>query len=304
MIIKVSDDLKKQEIWANGMELCNIMGMDFINGKRITSYTSNEKKHVHTFENPVLMTDNYKISKLKPSLRDTLFSLFQSKPRWIEYDGVSTYWDETHKKVWCPSIDTILFAKTLKEFLKNNKNLKTAVEIGSGSGFLSKYILEKSESIDSLLAIDFNPNAIKSAMDNIQDSRLNTHCGDALEKIKGKKFDLIVCNPPYVPRKGSIDDNPYEGVSLMRYLIQKGHKYLNKGGVLLINVSSLSWNLVFDEEPKMKMNILEKMEVPLKVNNIMNNKEWIDYLESLGLEKNLKRGYEYWQELNIIEFRN
>ncbi|NCN86796.1 hypothetical protein GW932_03105 [archaeon] len=45
------------------------------------------------------------------------------------------------------------------------------------------------------------------------------------------------------------------------------------------------------------------MKVPLKVNNIMNNKEWLKYLESRGLNKNMHDGYEYWQELNILEFR-
>ncbi len=316
MIIKISEDLGKEEIWANGMELSNIMGMDFVGGKRVSSYPSNSKKYIYTFTNPVLMTDNYKIGKLEPGLRDTLFSLFQCKPRLIEYDHVSTYWDDTHKGVWCPSIDTLLFAKVLKKFLKENKNLKTGVEIGCGSGFLTKYVLEKSKEINNFLAIDINPYAIKSVEDNIGDERLQVHCGDALKKIngaspgvpqntefRGKKFDLIICNPPYVPRPGSIDDNPYEGVSLMRHLIQKGQKYLNDGGVLILNVSSLAEDLVFDKEPLMKSVVLDKMKVPLKVNNIMNNKDWLKYLESKGLEKNMHDGYLYWQELKILEFR-
>lgn len=303
MIIKISDDLKKEEIYANGMELSNIMGLDFINGKRISNYPLTEKRYVHTFTNPVLMTDNYKISKLEPTKRDTLFSLFQCKPRIIEYDGVNTIWDETHKGVWCPSIDTILFAKVLKTFLKKNNKLKTGVEVGAGSGFLAKYILEKNKSLKEFWAIDINPYAIKSVKDNIKDKRLKVHLGDAIKKIKGKKFDLIICNPPYVPREGSIDDNPYEGINLLRHLVHEGQKYLNENGILLINVSSLGWDLIFNEKPKMKMKILEKMKVPLKVNNIMNNKKWIAYLEKHGLEKNFHEGYEYWQELNIIEFR-
>lgn len=303
MIINISDDLKQEEIWANGLELSNIMGLDFVDGKRISFYPFTSKKYVHTFKNPVLMSDNYKIGKLNPSLRDTLFSLFQCKPRWVKYDGVSTYWDETHKGVWCPSIDTILFAKVLKKFFSENRDFKKGLEIGCGSGFLTKYVLEKLKSIESFLAIDINPYAIKSAEDNINDCRLQVHCGDALEKIEGEKFDLIICNPPYVPRQGGIDDNPYEGVKLMKYLIQGGGKYLNEGGVLLLNVSSLGKKLVFDKKPLMKMKLLETMKVPLKVNNIMNNENWLNYLMSQGLEKNFHEGYEYWQELEILEFR-
>jgi hypothetical protein len=35
MIIKITNDLKKEEIWANGTELASIMGKDRKNDKRI-----------------------------------------------------------------------------------------------------------------------------------------------------------------------------------------------------------------------------------------------------------------------------
>lgn len=304
MIIKVSADLKEQEIWANGIELSNIMGMDFVNGKRISFYPSKERKLVHTFSDPILMTDNYRIAQLSPTLRDTLFSLFQSYPRIVEYDGVSTSWDERHKGVWSPSIDTLLFAKVLNGFLSKNKNIKKGVEIGCGSGFLTKYILAKSKNIEQFLAIDINPNAIKSVEDNIHDNRLDVHCGDGIEKIKNEKYDLIVCNPPYVPRIDSIDDNPYEGISVIRELVHNGQKYLSPNGVLLLNTSSLCWNLVFDKELSMNFKVLDKMKVPLKVNNILNNADWIKYLIKLGLKKDFHDGYEYWHEISILEFKN
>ena len=138
MIIKVSPDLKKQEIFANGNQLANIMGMDRKNGKRILTYPDSEKVYVHTFKNPVLITDNYQISKLKPTLRDTLFSLYASPRKIFEYDGVSTIYKPSYISVWSPSIDTVLFAKMLNEIFKKRKDLQKALEIGCGSGFLSK----------------------------------------------------------------------------------------------------------------------------------------------------------------------
>ena len=118
------------------------------------------------------------------------------------------------------------------------------------------------------------------------------------------KFDLLICNPPYVPRRDSIDDNPYEGVELLYHLVHSGQDYLNPGGVLLINISSLCWNIVFKKKPFMKIKIFEKMEVPLKVNNILNNRAWLSYLEKNGLKKRYKNGYDYWQTLFIAMFEN
>jgi SAM-dependent methyltransferase len=299
MLIKISSDLKKEEMWANGDELASIMGKDRKNGKRVLSFPIDKKVYVWTFKNPVLITDNYKICKLNPTTRDSIFSLLSSRPRIIEYDGVSTFWDNSHIKVWCPSIDTVLFAKALRKILLG-KNFKTAMEIGCGSGFLSKYLLQKNRKIKSMLINDISPYAIKSAMDNIKDKRALFYVGDGLKKIKNQKFDLIICNPPYVPRPGSIDDNPYEGIELLNHLVHEGQNYLNEGGVIVTNVSSLCWDLIFNKKPKMKMKIIEKLNVPLKVNNILNNKNWLDYLKKLGLKKEYHEGYEYWQDINII----
>ncbi|HOW37246.1 MAG TPA: class I SAM-dependent methyltransferase [Candidatus Pacearchaeota archaeon] len=302
MIIRISDNLKNQEIWANGNELASIMGKDKKNGKRVLDYPENEKQIVCNFANPVLITDNYRISKLKPALRDTVFSLYSSRPRIIEYDGVSVRWDEKYKTVWCPSIDTILFAKVLKKILPKLKDIRTVAEIGCGSGFLSKYLLEKNKKIESLWINDINPQAIACAKENIKDKRAKFFVGNGLKLIRNKKFDLIICNPPYIPRPKSIDDNPYEGVSLLYHFLNQGKKYLSKRGILITNISSLSEKIVLKKKPKIE--ILETMTVPLKVNNLMNNPSWIKYLMKNGLKKKMFRGYEYWQKINIVSIEN
>ncbi len=305
MIIKIAKNLKSQKYFANGAELAGIMGRDRKNGRRISDYPPKKKVFVHEFKKPVLLTDNFRIGRLKPALRDTLFSLCESRPRIVEYGGVSVFWDHSHFNVWCPSIDTVLFAKGLEKVLKNKKRIFTrAAEIGCGSGFLSKFTLEKCPRLKSILINDINPFAVKCAMDNIKDKRALFYAGDGMGKIKGEKFDLLICNPPYVPRPSSIDDNPYEGVGLLNHLIHHGRRYLNPGGVLVLNVSSLCAGIVLKEKPLMKMELLEKMKVPLKVNNIQNNKAWLAYLAKLGLKKKLKNGYDYWQELRVVKLTN
>lgn len=305
MIIKVSRDLKTQQIWANGIELCSIMGHDRRHGKRVSAFPAVKKQLVASFKNPVLMTDNHRIAKLRPALRDTLFSLFNEKPRTVEYDDVSVFWDSTHQNVWCPSIDTLLFAKALKKLFKQKNNFKTAAEIGCGSGFLSKFVLAKCPRLESMLINDLNPYAVKCAMDNIKDSRANFYHGNGFAKIKNQKFDLLLCNPPYVPRPGSIDDNPYEGVGLLNYLLHNAADHLNPAGVMVLNISSLCQQIVLRKKPLLPLQILTQMSVPLKVNNIMNNHSWLKYLTTkCGLKKHLKNGYEYWQTLFIVALRN
>ena len=317
----MSNDLKEQKIYANGDELANIMGLDREDGKRVVGYPPDKEVHVHSFKDPILMTDNYRISQLNPTLRDTLFALYESRPRIIEYDGVSTIWDQRHSNVWCPSIDTLLFAKALRKIFVENfsfrnddltididiNNIKRVIEIGCGSAFLSKYLLTKSK-IENIMINDINPEAVKCAMDNIRDSRALFMDGDGLELLRyetdlkyfAKKFDLIICNAPYVPRPDSINGNPYEGIELLTHLVHNGQRYLNKGGIIITNISSLGWKLVFKEITEMNMFEIESLKVPLKVNNILNNKDWLEYLRKLGLKSENNNGYEYWQRINIV----
>ena len=305
MIIKVSKDLKKQQIWANGVELASIMGKDRQQGKRMITYPDSKKTFVTEFKNPVLMTDTYKISQHKPTLRDTLFSLYNNKPRIVEYDGVNTFWDDSHINVWCPSIDTILMAKAIGKILKKNPKIKTVIEIGCGSGFISKYILAKGNNITSILINDINPYAIKSAKDNIKDKRAKFILGNGIKMIQNKNFDLIICNPPYIPRPNSIDDNPYEGIGLLKYLLHNGQNHLNPNGYLVTNISNLCEKQVLSIKPQMSIKKVETMKVPLKVNNILNNSNWVNYLvQKCGLEKTLKQGYEYWQRIDIVALKN
>jgi release factor glutamine methyltransferase len=308
MLIKVSNDLKKMDVYANGNELATIMGKDRIKNKRIYSYPLTKKQFVATFNNPILMTDTAAIAKLPCELRDTLFSLYMSRPRIVEYDGTSVWWNDTkHISVWCPSIDTILFAKALNKIFQKNNSFKTALEIGTGSGFLSKYCLQKLKALEEMYILDISPYAIQCAQDNITDIRARFLTANALEFLKSskKKFDLLICNPPYVPRPKSIDDNPYEGVSLLYELLHNAKNYLNPNGILVINISSLSMDIAFDKKPMLPVKLLEKLEVPLKVNNIHNNKAWLDYLiKKHNLKVVNKKGYKYWQTLYIFEVKN
>lgn len=322
MIIKMSNDLKEQRIYANGDELANIMGNDRIDGERVTSYPPDWETFVHSFKDPVLMTDSYRISQLNPTLRDTLFALYESRPRIIEYDGVSTTWNRDHPNVWCPSIDTLLFTRTLRKvFIENYcerlamdidiDNIKNVAEIGCGSALLSKYALAKSN-LERIIINDINGDAVKCAKDNIEDNRAFFVTGDGLNLLRHetetqpipKKFDLVICNPPYVPRLDSMGKNPYEGIDLLNHLVHEGQRYLNKGGIIITNISSLAEDIIFQKIPKMKWNIIESMKVPLKVNNILNNREWLNYLRKLGLKSEYNNGYEYWQEINITILHN
>ena len=305
MILKFSKNLKRQDIYANGNELASIMGMDKNrDGERVMTYPEDDRKFVASIKDPILVTDAYKISKFSPITRDTIFTLYGSPKRITEYDGVSVNFEQAkYIGAWGPSIDTLLFCRALGKIKKELSSVKNFVEIGAGSGFISKYLLEKFPNIKSATLVDLNSYAIESCKDNIKDKRAIFVCGDAVKYIKNKKFDLIICNPPYIPRPKSIDDNPYEGVGLLKYLINNSKNILNKGGRFITNISSLSEKEVGETIRQCGINDakIDKMTVPLKVCNVLNNKKWLSYLLAHGMKAKYENGYEFYQNITITK---
>ncbi|MBI4919630.1 class I SAM-dependent methyltransferase [archaeon] len=302
MIIKFNSELTKQEIYANGDDLSRALALDKDEkGNRVYTWSKDKRKQVVIFDKPVLVTDNHKIGQLNPTLRDTVFALFSYPLKITEYENTSVDFEQQkYPGVWGPSIDTLLFCKALKKI--DLTNVKTVLEIGCGSGFISKYLLNNSK-IKKIDLIDLNKYAIKCAKENIKDKRAKFHVGDALKFIENKKYDLIMCNPPYIPRPKSIDDNPYEGIYLLNYLLTQAKENLTPQGVIITNISSLCEHLTNQLIKTLSIKKLESLQVPLKVYNVLNNPEWMNYLLQRGLKKEFKQGYEYWQTINIVEVK-
>ena len=307
MIIEFTDDLKRQDIYANGIELVQILGMDTdSHGNRITTRPDSEKKLLTSINNPVLITDNYRIGLLDSIARDTVFALYSGFVKKIIYNNTSMEFEQRkYPGVWGPSIDTILLCKSLK-YLKDTNQLDDvnyAAEIGSGSGFISKYILEHNSQIKQMDLVDISPLAIQCAKDNIFDSRMNAIKTTGGNYLSSKKLDLIVSNPPYIPRITTVENNPYEGIGLLSSLITLGKKSLTNDGMLILNMSNLCENnaLKLIKAENLKYEKIDSLDVPLKILRILNNPEWFNYLKNNSVSKKINDGYAFWQTINVYK---
>ncbi|HZX44580.1 MAG TPA: methyltransferase [Candidatus Nanoarchaeia archaeon] len=182
--------------------------------------------------------------------------------------------------------------------------VQTACEIGPGSGYVSLYVRNNAPHLEQIDLVDLSDSAIACAREVIKDRRATYAVGDGREFLVGKKYGLVYCNPPYILRPKSIDDNPYEGICLLVYLVTHADEFLNKGGRLVTNVSSLAEPVTTPLFADTGIRTIDQMHVPLKVFNVLNNPEWMDYLLSeKGLRKESRDGYDYWHTISIAEVR-
>jgi len=82
--------------------------------------------------------------------------------------------------------------------LMTRRPSRRALDIGTGSGFLASVLASFCEEV---CAIDVNPAATRAAEFNARWNGLENItflAGDLLEPVRGRRFDLIVCNPPFL----------------------------------------------------------------------------------------------------------
>jgi ribosomal protein L3 glutamine methyltransferase len=102
-------------------------------------------------------------------------------------------------------------------------------------------------------AADLSPDALAVARINVErhglQDRIALHQGDGLAAVAGQRYDLILCNPPYV-NTDSMAALPAEyraepeialaggadGMDFIRPLLQRAREFLSTGGVLVIEV--------------------------------------------------------------------
>ena len=129
-----------------------------------------------------------------------------------------------------PAEDTFF----LEDHIKNERG-NCALDIGSGSGYLTR-VLSKSFSI--VVGTDVNFDALKT-----QSSKTtNLVCCNASDALL-MKFDLIVCNMPYLASDEILDiatDGGPEGLKVPMKIIKSAKNCLKRGGKFLFVTSSLS----------------------------------------------------------------
>ncbi len=148
------------------------------------------------------------------------------------------------------------FAELLEDgfapWIENPESVASALDLCTGSGCLA-IVMAHAFSNAAVDAIDISPEALEVARRNIADygldDRVHAIESDLFAKAKGRRYDLIICNPPYVTA-AAMDALPAEyrhepalalaagrdGLDVVRRILAQARKHLNPRGVIAIEV--------------------------------------------------------------------
>jgi release factor glutamine methyltransferase len=164
-----------------------------------------------------------------------------------------------------PRPETELLTERAIEFLRLRKGRQLVLDLCTGSGCIAVAIAKNFPEAD-LIATDISDEALKAAAENVENHNLSDRvkllCGDLFDPIvqhldKGK-FDLIVCNPPYVSNAefNSLEKNvrDYEpkgallagddGLVIYKRLCQSVDEFLKPDGALMLEIGYSQGNQV------------------------------------------------------------
>ena len=159
--------------------------------------------------------------------------------------------------VYSPAEDSFILSQALDEYFESlsEKQRKETffLDMGTGSGIQSETVSEYI-SKDNILAVDVNPAAVKL----VKNLGFNAIRSDlfASPELKGKKFEVIAFNPPYLPKdEEGFDDLPdttggEKGDEIPLAFLSAAKNYLTENGVIFLLVSSITPRERLEEEIK------------------------------------------------------
>ena len=141
--------------------------------------------------------------------------------------------------VYAPSEDSFFLAENVIAGPEEQ-----ALDMGCGSGIQSISLALQGANVT---AVDINPRAVENTAENAErlglSDWINAVQSDLFSALKGKKFGLIVFNPPYLPAEGKPDaalDGGKQGNELILEFLGGLPEHLSANGECFFIASSVS----------------------------------------------------------------
>jgi release factor glutamine methyltransferase len=146
--------------------------------------------------------------------------------------------------VYVPQTDTDLLAEAIRR--EAAVAGARVLDIGTGTGALA--VAAARAGAAQVTAVDISPRAVLAARANalLRGLRIDVRRGDLTGPVRGRRFDLVLSNPPYVPapwlpRRGRAVawDAGHDGRAVLDRVCREVPPLLAPGGALLLVHSAL-----------------------------------------------------------------
>ena len=236
------------------------IGTNILREKKIDSYQIDTElmlaKIVNTSREKILINENINIDNKKvKNFKKMLERRGNSSEPMAYILNKREFWNTdlfVNKDVLIPRPETELIVDKLKEIFKNHSPY--VLDVGTGSGCIIISLLEELKKSKGV-AIDISHKALRVAKKNAKKNKTFNRVNfqrKSIESFFNKKFDLIVSNPPYIPRsqlKNLMKDVKFfepklaldggnDGLDVIKKVIYKSKRILKIKGLLALEIGN------------------------------------------------------------------
>ena len=236
------------------------IGTNILREKKIDSYQIDTElmlaKIVNTSREKILINENINIDNKKVKNFKKMIERRGNSSEPMAYIlNKREFWNTdlfVNKDVLIPRPETELIVDKLKEIFKNHSPY--VLDVGTGSGCIIISLLEELKKSKGV-AIDISHKALRVAKKNAKKNKTFNRINfqrKSIESFFNKKFDLIVSNPPYIPRsqlKNLMKDVKFfepklaldggnDGLDVIKKVIYKSKRILKIKGLLALEIGN------------------------------------------------------------------
>lgn len=139
--------------------------------------------------------------------------------------------------VYEPREDSFLLEKYVEKHAKGR-----VLDMGTGSG-IQALAAASSSKVESVVAVDVQKKVIENCRENVKNKKIEFLHSNLFSNVKGV-FDVIVCNPPYLPEDKRVKDITLDGgkkgYEFIAKFLEEASLFLKDNGIILLLFSSLT----------------------------------------------------------------
>lgn len=318
-------DRQVQESFVNELPKPSLT-VDVSDNLDCISYTCSPEKQIHVTR-PQLFWDCHcdtpssKSGKFKCPIHsspfgDEVYARFSSGYVLIKYGRWKFYW-RSGQELWPPSIDSFYMLQDLEKDGFFAKTYRNVLDLGSGTGFLGIVAASRNPYIRQLVLSDWllTPYLYGTAnwlLNNMNREHVTYKgrvglCTSSLD-VQAKPYDVVICNPPYLPLLKGFDELGLEstvaGTDLLRHVILKNRSLGNRIYIQFSHLASPEARTAQEIAGVKLRPIGREHIVPFRLRILRDRQDYLDLLireRGLIVKNNTRHPYWHRIQTHVLE---